>query len=111
MFSVPDKFGSLWSTSWQLYYKNYLNDLGYLATFKVFFEKKISFHKTNLQKNRTYNTKHYTQKKNKGKKETTVEILKKKEKDMAVAIMSFKQSRDIIRSRCSAYILFMQSAR
>ena len=30
---------------------------------------------------------------------------------MGVAIMSFIQSRDIIRSSCSAYILFMQSTR
>ena len=38
-------------------------------------------------------------------------IKRKNRKKCGVAIMSFKQSRDIIRSRCSAYILFMQLTR
>ena len=63
-----------------------------------FFEKKMYFHKRNLQKNHTYNTKHTIYK-------------KKEKKESGVAIMSYKQSRDIIRSSCSAYILFMQSTR
>ena len=43
------------------------------------------------------------------KKETR--IIKRRKKELVVAIMSFNQSRDIIRSRCSAYILFIQSTR
>ena len=77
----------------------------------LFFEKKIYFHKTNLQKNHTYNTIHTIYKRKEIKAKKRLEILKKEEKEMGVAIMSFKQSRDIIRSSCSAYIHFMQSTR
>ena len=79
--------------------------------FFFFFEKKIYFHKTNLQKNHTYNTIHTIYKRKEIKAKKRLEILKKEEKEMGVAIMSFKQSRDIIRSSCSAYIHFMQSTR
>ena len=73
----------------------------------IFFEKNIYFHKTKLQKNHTYNTKHtiYNRKEIKAKKR--LEIFKEgRKKKWRVAIMSFIQSIDIIRSRCSAYILF-----
>ena len=76
-----------------------------------FFEKKIYFHKTNLQKNHTYNTIHTIYRRKEIKAKKRLEILKKEEKEIGVAIMSFKQSRDIIRSSCSAYIHFMQSTR
>ena len=81
------------------------------ARYEFFFEKKIYFHKTNLQKNHTYNTIHTIYKRKEIKAKKRLEILKKEEKEMGVAIMSFKQSRDIIRSSCSAYIHFMQSTR
>ena len=60
---------------------------------------------------------HYIQKKRiKGKKETrNIKIRMKKEMGGGggggVAIMPFIQSIDMIRSSCSAYILFMQSTR
>ena len=60
---------------------------------EFFFEKKIYFHKTNLQKNHTYNTIHTIYKRKKIKAKKRLEILKKEEKEMGVAIMSFKQSR------------------
>ena len=40
-----------------------------------------------------------------------IKVKKRLQKEMVGAIMSFNQSRDIIRSICSAYILFMQSTR
>ena len=54
---------------------------------------------------------HYIQKeRTKGKK--SLEVLKEgRERSWGVAIMSIKQSIDIIRSSCSAYILFVQSTR
>ena len=78
----------------------------------VFFEKKIYFHKTNLQKKSyiQYQTHYIQKKKNKAKKR--LEILKEgRKRKWGVVIMSFIQSIDIIRSSCSAYILFMQSTR
>ena len=88
-----------------------MNAFYYNCFFWGFFEKKIYFHKTNLQKNHTYNTIHTIYKRKEIKAKKRLEILKKEEKEMGVAIMSFKQSRDIIRSSCSAYIHFMQSTR
>ena len=80
--------------------------------FIIFFEKKIYFHKTNLQKNNTYNTKHTIYKRKEIKAKKRLEILKEGRKNKwGVAIMSFIQSIDIIHSSCSAYILFMQSTR
>ena len=78
----------------------------YINNVNFFLEKKIYFHKTNLQKNHTYNTKHTINKKAKKRLEVLLLL-----KESGVAIMSFKQSRDIIRSSCTAYILFMQSTR
>ena len=78
----------------------------------VFFEKNIYFHKTNLQKNHTYSTKHTIYKKKEKKAKKRLEVLKEgRERSWGVAIMSIKQSIDIIRSSCSAYILFVQSTR
>ena len=75
-----------------------------------FFEKKIYFHKTNLQKNHTIPNTLYTKRKKKRKKKR-LEVLKEGRERNWGAIMSFKQSRDIIRSSCTAYVLFMQSIR
>ena len=74
-----------------------------------FFEKKIYFHKINLQKNHIHNTKHTIYKRKEIKAKKKLEILKEgRKKKWEVAIMSFIQLIDIIRSSCSAYILFMQ---
>ena len=43
----------------------------------LFFEKKIYFHKTNLQKNHTYNTKHTIYKRKEIQAKKRLEILKK----------------------------------
>ena len=65
-----------------------------------FFEKKIYFHKTNLQKIHTYNTKHTIYKRKEIKAVKRLVILKEGSKNKwgggEVAIMSFIQPIDII---------------
>ena len=72
----------------------------FLAVPDSFFEKKIYFHKTNLQKIHTYNTKHTIYKRKEIKAKKRLEILKEGSKKKwgggGVAIMSFIQSIDII---------------
>ena len=88
-------------TCWKLY-GIHTFILNFKNSVTSFWEKKIYFHKIYLQKNHTHNSKHTINKR---------QEIKKEEKEMGVTMMSFNQSRDIIRSRCSAYILFMQSTR
>ena len=45
----------------------------------VFFEKKIYFHNTNLEKNHTYNTKHTIYKKKEKRAEKRLEVFLNKE--------------------------------
>ena len=64
------------------------------------------------KKNHTYNIKHTIYKRKEIKAKKRLEILKEgRKKKWWVAIMSFIQSMDIIRSSCSAYTLFMQPTR
>ena len=80
------------------------------VSIECFFEKKIYSHEKNLPKivHKTYIL--YTKKaENKGKKK--LEILKEGKERSGVATMSFIQSRYIIWSSCSAYILFIKSTR
>ena len=77
-----------------------------------FWRRRFISTKQIYKKNHTYNTKHTIYKRKKLKVKKRLEILKEgRKRNGVVAIMSFIQSRDIIRSSCSAYILFMQSTR
>ena len=74
----------------------------------LFFCEDLFPHNKSTKKSYIQYQTHYIQNnRNKGKKETR-NIKRRKKKEMGGgAIMSFIQSIDIIRSSCSAYILFM----
>ena len=83
-----------------------------LALSNFFLRRRFISTKQIYKKNHTYNTKHTIYKKKEKRAKKRLEVLKEGTKrKWGGSHMSFKQSRDIIRSSCSAYILFMQSTR
>ena len=79
--------------------------------FYFFLRRRFISTKQIYKKNHTYYTKHTIYKRKEIKAKKRLEILKEGRKRNGGSHMSFKQPRDIIRSSCSAYILFMQSTR